>query len=402
MSVPEPEYAEVFRTQSRLDLNAVADELRRAGVPIRLEREVEPGSGSFDLLPSQDEQPGGLLRIRVAEEYAEMARTILRQWGQGPSAATAPSFGLEPVRIASFPGILGAIGLSALLLALLVAANVVFIVALMVAGFGVDGFKAYVMEATAVINVACFLIVAALGVALAKAPAREFFPFSRFRWTTLAPLLLAVEGLVILTSEMDNVFQHFFPMPDWIRDSMIGMLDGGWASFVTLVIVAPVTEELFFRGLILRGLLKRYSTVTAIVWTSILFGVIHMNPYQIGGAFVVGIFLGWLMLRTGSLWPCLLAHSLFNLHALVLPVLAERFGFHVQGFTVPAAEMGMTLQPLWFDAIGVVLAVVGLWALLVITRDSSAESTDSSAPTAQGRPESADDGPYRSPGPYSA
>lgn len=48
-----------------------------------------------------------------------------------------------------------------------------------------------------------------------------------------------------------------------------------------MVIAAPVLEELIFRGMMLEGLLKKYSPVTSIIISSILFGVAHLNPWAI-------------------------------------------------------------------------------------------------------------------------
>ncbi len=82
------------------------------------------------------------------------------------------------------------------------------------------------------------------------------------------------------------------------------------------LILAPFLEELIFRGIILRGLLSRYSPLTSIVITSILFGLIHPEPTQIVGAISFGLFLSWVFYFTNNIGVCILLHFTANLTVL--------------------------------------------------------------------------------------
>ena len=53
-----------------------------------------------------------------------------------------------------------------------------------------------------------------------------------------------------------------------------------WGALLAVVIVAPLTEELLFRGVILRGLLLHYSAPKAVIASSLMFGLVHLNPWQ--------------------------------------------------------------------------------------------------------------------------
>jgi len=77
-------------------------------------------------------------------------------------------------------------------------------------------------------------------------------------------------------------------------------------------VVAPVLEEMLFRGVILRGFLRQYSRTFAILWSATLFGIAHLNLYQMATALVLGIVSGWLYERCRSLWPCILLHAAYN------------------------------------------------------------------------------------------
>ncbi|MGH2404412.1 MAG: lysostaphin resistance A-like protein [bacterium] len=124
-----------------------------------------------------------------------------------------------------------------------------------------------------------------------------------------------------------------------------------------LVIVAPLTEELLFRGLILRGLLRHYTARTAIIASAVLFGVFHLNPWQFLGATVLGVLFAWMFVRTGSLHLCIFGHAFANGVPLIVSVLKV----DIVGFT--SELTGVEFQPLWFDALGLVLSAVGLWRL---------------------------------------
>ncbi|NHB67279.1 CPBP family intramembrane glutamic endopeptidase [Perlabentimonas gracilis] len=89
-------------------------------------------------------------------------------------------------------------------------------------------------------------------------------------------------------------------------------------TFTTIVVLAPVLEELIFRGIMLKGLLKRYSPATAIVASSVLFGVVHLNPWQFISALILGIFIGWIYYRTRSTSLAIIIHA-FNNFTATLP-----------------------------------------------------------------------------------
>lgn len=69
------------------------------------------------------------------------------------------------------------------------------------------------------------------------------------------------------------------------------------------VLLAPVLEEIVFRGIMLDGFPKRYSPTKATLWSALFFGLIHLNPVQSVGAFMLGISLGWLHYLRG-LYGC--------------------------------------------------------------------------------------------------
>lgn len=84
-------------------------------------------------------------------------------------------------------------------------------------------------------------------------------------------------------------------------------------GLLSIALLAPILEELLFRGAIEGYLLREgRSPWGAIVVSSLIFGVVHMNPAQIPFAFLLGMMFGWLYYRTGSLLPGVVGHVLNN------------------------------------------------------------------------------------------
>lgn len=92
-----------------------------------------------------------------------------------------------------------------------------------------------------------------------------------------------------------------------------------WAILVIVIIGAPISEELLFRGLVLRAFENRWGPVIAIMGSTITFTLVHFTGAGLGATIVlftsiglVGAILGILTLRTDRLAPAIIAHVVFN------------------------------------------------------------------------------------------
>jgi len=97
--------------------------------------------------------------------------------------------------------------------------------------------------------------------------------------------------------------------------------EAGDSIIVTIVLVGilgPIAEEIFFRGYVLPGLVKRFGIVWALLLSSLMFGMFHIDPAAIVPTFALGLALGWVYLKTGSIWPAMFAHGLHNTVAVVI------------------------------------------------------------------------------------
>ena len=130
--------------------------------------------------------------------------------------------------------------------------------------------------------------------------------------TSLAIFVISFITTIALLFVLDPIV-NLIPMPDWLYEAFAKIMgEQSLSAFVMLCLAAPILEELIFRGIILQGFLKNYSPKKAIIWSAILFGLVHLNPWQFIPAVVLGIFIGWVYWKTRSLFPGIFIHFIAN------------------------------------------------------------------------------------------
>lgn len=124
--------------------------------------------------------------------------------------------------------------------------------------------------------------------------------------------LLLIIPLVLAFNVVTEPLYSWMKMPPFIRELFEKLNETSFIGFLTVVIFAPILEELFLRGIILRGLLVHYSPSKAIIWSAVIFGFMHLNPWQAIPAILVGILMGWIYYKTGSLILTIFIHFINN------------------------------------------------------------------------------------------
>lgn len=214
----------------------------------------------------------------------------------------------------------------------------------------------------ALLNLITFGLILIVGLKRARTTLTEICPLRPIRLSLLFSMALTVFGASILISESDNLLRTVLPPPaqfsDYIK-SLVSAETSLWGSILALVVIAPLTEELLVRGLILRGFLSHYRVRKAILASAIFFALLHLNPWQFIAATALGILFGWWFIKTRSMLPCLFGHAFANALPLAASVLLP---FEIPGYTGDFRTV--QFQPLWFDLMGLVLAVIGIWLLI--------------------------------------
>jgi len=294
------------------------------------------------------------------------------QWPPAPAGvpSIAPLPAPAPVRARRpFPGLWGAIGLVLLALAIQIFAGA----ALHVAGLVLDRQLLAHPLGLGLMNLSSMFLTLGFGLLLSPRPRRGILGSLGFSPGLLLPAAMLVLGLHLVCSEINNYMLRLVEPPEEafeFVEALIGDNAPLWATALTLVVVAPVGEELLFRGLILHGLRARYNAIVAVVSVSVLFALLHLNIWQAPAAFAAGMVFGWWLLQTGSLGLCIFGHALLNGLGLMGGRLLP---WEISGYN--AGPLCGATQPLWLTAAGALLLAMSIGWLLARFRGIGAQNT---------------------------
>lgn len=181
------------------------------------------------------------------------------------------------------------------------------------------------------LNVGSTVFILIYGFKKTKSPLREVFPLKLFNPLILIPVVTFLWGAQNLLEEVNIAIEKVLPAPPWFWELFSKIFDsdfGWWGAFLKVAVIAPVVEELIFRGLILHGLRKNYTATTAVFISALLFSLFHLNPWQMPATFVLGLLLGWIMLRTRNIILAILGHSLNNFLVLLTVTYWQQINTH--------------------------------------------------------------------------
>jgi membrane protease YdiL (CAAX protease family) len=215
--------------------------------------------------------------------------------------------------------------------------------------------------ALGIANLLPFGVVIGIALKKTKTTIRSIFEFRKFPFHLFITIVITCVGLSIVLSEIDNLFQTLLPVTEFWA-ALLGSLfytDEIIGSLILMVVIAPLTEEILFRKIMIDGFIRNYRAAVAMIVASILFGIIHLNPWQFIGAVVMGIYLSWLYLKTRSIFPCIFAHAVFNFLPLLTITILR---LNIKGYSSGSISILQTntFQPIWFDIIGVLLLLIGI------------------------------------------
>jgi membrane protease YdiL (CAAX protease family) len=171
--------------------------------------------------------------------------------------------------------------------------------------------------ALAVISVFCSLITIVLYAKLKWCPVSRNYLASR-PWIVLIWVVFLSLGSILPSEWLYEQMQ--ITMPEEYQELFEGIMKEPW-GYVAIGMLAPIAEEMVFRGAVLRSLFKVMDGKwhwAAIVCSALIFGVVHGNVAQGVHAFVMGCLLGWLYYRTRSIVPGIVLHWVNNSVAYVL------------------------------------------------------------------------------------
>jgi membrane protease YdiL (CAAX protease family) len=176
-------------------------------------------------------------------------------------------------------------------------------------------------------------------------------------------LLIMYLGFEIITQELTNLFRLLLPVPEGFFGS--GGSDNAALTILNGAVFPALSEEILFRGLILNRLRVKQGERKAVLISSLLFGLIHLNPWQFVNAAIGGIFYGWVYVRYRNLWLTVFLHFYYNVMVYFMTV----------PYRVLSTRSGSVsvMNPLWLDLLGLSLFALGLGLFRGISRGQAAE-----------------------------
>src|SRR5262249_665991 len=144
------------------------------------------------------------------------------------------------------------------------------------------------------------------------------------------PLAELTYFLLRINPNLERLIVDFRPFTEWLyslrREGGVERLQ--WWHLAVFAWLPAICEELTFRGFILTGLQRRFRPRTAVLLSSFLFSLLHMNVFQFLPTFLLGVVLAYLTTRCGSILPSILFHLLYNsvlvLSAILWPASGEK------------------------------------------------------------------------------
>lgn len=169
---------------------------------------------------------------------------------------------------------------------------------------------------------------------------------------TVITCIFLIAGMGLWT----NYFNEALDLPDTMEELFTRMMYNPF-GIIAVTIMAPIVEEMLFRGAIEGHLLRKWKhPAWAVIVSSLIFGLVHYNPAQVPFAFVLGLALGWVYYRTGSLLPGMIMHFVNNTSSVILFHLADDKNATLNDMLGPVSAA-------CYAGAGIIVTVVCIWLI---------------------------------------
>ena len=206
--------------------------------------------------------------------------------------------------------------------------------------------------------------------------------FLRLKMPSVPGILVSLVGIFSLQQMLQIylIYQERIPLPPEVQSIMEKfkeMFEAVYKQLVStnsipellwvIIIVAlipAIAEEFLFRGLVQRSFEKGLTPMRGVIATGLIFGAYHMNPFSFIPLAVIGIYLGFLTMRSGSIWVSVVTHFFNNAFACLALYLNLKDDYVVFGDS-ESMSTGSLVFTFWF--FGVVF-LISMFYFLKITK----------------------------------
>ncbi|AVQ45398.1 CPBP family intramembrane glutamic endopeptidase [Clostridium botulinum] len=132
-------------------------------------------------------------------------------------------------------------------------------------------------------------------------------------------VIISILGYNFVFDNTIGILLQNIPEADWFKNAFMEIGNEPLVlQFISLCVIAPIFEEIIYRGIMLEELNKRCGAVKAILISALFFGIMHLNLHQAVNGFFIGIVMGFIYIKADSFILTILLHFLNNLYCLIV------------------------------------------------------------------------------------
>lgn len=205
------------------------------------------------------------------------------------------------------------------------------------------------------------LIPALLFVCFSKEKLNDILGFHKIKISSVFMIILFTYLMMPITTVINAISMLF------VENTVVAISDSVMSMpmlvmILVMGIIGPASEEMVFRGLVLNGYKKSGNTFRAILFSALLFGLMHLNFNQAAYAVFLGIVMAVLVEATGSLWGSVIFHMTVNMHSVILMYLSDAL------YTDESMQEAQAMT----DSMEYMLAAIGVYAVIAMVTTSIA------------------------------
>lgn len=175
-------------------------------------------------------------------------------------------------------------------------------------------------------DILCLMVPCLLYLALDHIPKRAVFPHRHvapYKIVCSVSMVLSVSVVVMLCSQLSSILISWFHIVPIGIQEVIPSNPGAMAVYVIHnTIILAFFEELAFHGAVMQSL-RRYSDVFALVASSMVYALMHLNPARIFSSFILSLCTGFFVLYTGSLWTGIFSHCALGILVIIQTIITD-------------------------------------------------------------------------------
>lgn len=213
---------------------------------------------------------------------------------------------------------------------------------------------------SSITTISAFFILGIIYCFISFTPLQSVIYFKRIKLTKLLPLIAIGLSVAMLSNYISDIMAYNLSLTgiNFSNNSN----DENWSTYrflleiVDTAIVPAVFEEFAFRGVVLNKL-RKFGDSYAIIMSAVLFGLMHGNLSQIPFAFILGLVIGFIAVKTNSIIPGILIHFFNNLFSVIMSYLGMINIFNTQEYMIIHFSSVLTI------------VILGLVSVIILCKD---------------------------------